>query len=164
MLVCHRQLCVGYACVLELRKLNGKRSVLRQSVRATDASLSSAVVLPLVKGQNGFWVAACDKARAQLVPVLSLGRRVVTQAVAGGTDGGLSIVPAPIAAGGPQLQATMLTPALFAAAAMVKVKQDLAKMKVSELKEELKVRKLTTTGAKPWLRRRLHAALLSGQF
>ena len=102
--------------------------------------------------------------RPQLVPVLSLGRRVVTQAVAGGTDGGLSIVPAPIAAGGPQLQATMLTPALFAAAAMVKVKQDLAKMKVSELKEELKVRKLTTTGAKPWLRRRLHAAMLSGRF
>ena len=87
--------------MLELRKLNGKRSVLRQSVRATDASLSSAVVLPLVKGQNGVWVAACDKARAQLVPVLSLGRRVVTQAVAGGTDGGLSVVPAPTAAGGP---------------------------------------------------------------
>ena len=47
---------MGYAHVLELRKLNGKRSVLRQSIRAADASsLASAVVLPLVKGQNS-WV------------------------------------------------------------------------------------------------------------
>jgi hypothetical protein len=39
---------VGYVRLLELRKLNGKRRVLRLSVRAADASVCSAVVLPLV--------------------------------------------------------------------------------------------------------------------
>ena len=52
----------------------------------------------------------------------------------------------------------------FAAGAMVRVKQDLIKMKVTELKEELKERGLVTAGAKPWLRRRLHAAMMFGAF
>ena len=122
-------------------------------------------MLPLVKRPNDVWVAACDQARPLLVPVLSLGRRVVAQAaVAGAAGGGLKITLAPVPAGGPQLRAATLTPTLFAAAAMVKVKQDLVKMKVTELKEELKERGLATSGAKPWLRRRLHAAMLFGHF
>ena len=49
---------MGYARVLELRKLNGKTRVLRHSVRAADTSLVVAVVQPLVKvaaapGQGG---------------------------------------------------------------------------------------------------------------
>eukprot|EP00966_Prymnesium_polylepis_P150922 3486300-Prymnesium_polylepis.1 len=40
---------VGYARVLELRKLNGKRRVPRLSVRAADASCCMAVVLPLTR-------------------------------------------------------------------------------------------------------------------
>ena len=37
---------VGYARVLELRKLNGKKRVPRLSVRAKDASRCSAVIQP----------------------------------------------------------------------------------------------------------------------
>ena len=50
-------LCVGYARILELRKLNGKRRVPRLSVKAAvpaDASCCLAVVLPLVKA-SGRW-------------------------------------------------------------------------------------------------------------
>ena len=39
---------VGYARVMELRKMNGKQRVLRQSIRRGDASLALAVVQPLV--------------------------------------------------------------------------------------------------------------------
>eukprot|EP00966_Prymnesium_polylepis_P320973 7377306-Prymnesium_polylepis.1 len=46
---------VGYARVLELRKLNGKKRVPRLSVRTSSASLCSAVVLPLVERTNGCW-------------------------------------------------------------------------------------------------------------
>ena len=110
-----------------------------------------------MKGLNGGWVEACEKVCPLLVPILSLGRRVVAQTAAGAVTGGLNISAALTVAGGPQLRAAVLTPALFAAGAMVRVKQDLIKMKVTELKEELKERGLVTAGAKPWLRRRLHA-------
>jgi hypothetical protein len=136
------QLRVGYARVLELRKLSGKRRMLRQSVRAADASITTAVVLPLVEGPRHIWTAECSKARPLLVPVLSLGRRVVAEAATGVPTavGGLKMKSASAPAGGKQLQAATLTPALFAAAAMVQVKQDLVKMKVAELKDELTAR------------------------
>ena len=62
--------------------------------------------------------------------------------------------------GGPQLRATCLSEELFAAAAMEAVQKDLMAMKVAELKEELEARGEVKTGAKAWLRRRLHAAIL----
>ena len=64
------------------------------------------------------------------------------------------------AAGGPRLRATCLSEELFAAAAMEAVQKDLMAMKVTELKEELEARGEAKTGAKAWLRRRLHAAIL----
>ena len=45
---------IGYACVLELRKLKGKTRVPRLSVRAADLSRCTAVVLPLV-ARDGEW-------------------------------------------------------------------------------------------------------------
>ena len=62
---------VGYAHVLELRKLNGRRRVPRLSVRAKDASRCSAVILPLVK-RGGRWVPDRIVAPPVLVPLLSL--------------------------------------------------------------------------------------------
>jgi hypothetical protein len=43
---------------------------------------------------------------------------------------------------------------------MEAVQKDLMAMKVTELKEELEARGEPKTGAKAWLRRRLHAAIL----
>ena len=43
---------------------------------------------------------------------------------------------------------------------MEAVQKDLMAMKVAELKEELEARGEVKTGAKAWLRRRLHAAIL----
>ena len=53
---------------------------------------------------------------------------------------------------------------LFAAAAMRKVQKDLVAMKVVELKEELGERGEALSGNKAWLRRRLHAAIVSEYF
>jgi hypothetical protein len=52
-------------------------------------------------------------------------------------------------------------PGLFAAAAMRAVAKDLMAMKVDELKEELEARGEGKSGNKAWLRRRLHAAIVS---
>ena len=52
------------------------------------------------------------------------------------------------------------TEELFAAEAMEAVAKDLVQMKVAELKEELEARGEAKTGAKAWLRRRLHAAIV----
>ena len=49
---------------------------------------------------------------------------------------------------------------LFEAAAMKAVSKDLMDMKVPQLKDELEARGETKTGCKPWLRRRLHAAIV----
>ena len=67
---------VGYACVRELRKLNGKTRVLRLSISSGDASGCSAVVFPLTERDDGRWVAGSGR----LIPVLSLGRRVEASA------------------------------------------------------------------------------------
>ena len=152
-------LCVGYARVLELRKLNGKKRVPRQSVKAADASCCMAVVLPLVK-VSGRWVPDRTKVPPLLVPLLSLGRQAEASQGVGGPAGtfvmGLAVAPA----GGPELQALSLSSDLFEAAAMRAVEKDLMAMKVAELKEELEARGEGKTGNKAWLRRRLHAAIL----
>ena len=64
-------------------------------------------------------------------------------------------------AGGSELRATSLSADLFEAAAMVAVSKDLMAMKVTELKEELEARGEGKSGNKAWLRRRLHAAIVS---
>ena len=98
------------------------------------------------------------KARPVLVPLLSLGRRVVASPHANG--GGELKIEAAAAAGGPELRRLTLTEELFAADAMEQVEKDLMDMKVTELKEELAARGETTTGNRPELRRRLHAAIV----
>ena len=146
---------VGYARVMELRKMNGKQRVLRQSIRRGDASLALAVVQPLVKVGSS-WMLDCTKAAPVLVPVLSLGRRVAATAV----GGGFSFATAPEVAGGPALRAMTLYENLFSAATMVAVQKDLVDMSVIELKNELKARNEGLGGNKPCLRRRLHAAIM----
>ena len=47
---------------------------------------------------------------------------------------------------------------------MVKVSKERAKMKVTELKEELSTWSLATSGPKPWLVRRLHAVIVRSHF
>ena len=151
---------VGYACVLDLRKLNGKRRGPRLSVRAKDASRCSAVILPLVRRSSGQWVADRSVARPVLVPLLSLGRCVVASEGSGNRAGSFTIAVADQAAGGPELRTMNLSEDLFAAAAMNAVEKDLMEMKVTELKEELASRDEPVSGNKAWLRRRLHAAIV----
>ena len=99
-----------------------------------------------------------------LVPLLSLGRRTVATEGGGARSGTFSMSLAAVPAGGPELQATHLSADLFEAAAMKAVGKDLLAMKVAELKEELEARgeRDGVTGNKTWLRRRLHAAIVSG--
>ena len=59
------------------------------------------------------------------------------------------------------LRATTLSSDLFQAASMRVGTKDLMAMKVDELKEELEARGEATSGNKSWLRRRLHAAIVS---
>ena len=106
------------------------------------------------------WIADASVACPVLVPLTSLGRRVVATEGDGARADSFAIAAAPAAraAGGRQLRATCLrSEELFAAAAMEAVQKDLMAMKVTELKEELEARGEPKTGAKAWLRRRLHA-------
>ena len=152
------ELHVGYACVMELRKLNGKGRVLRHSIRAADASVTLAVLLPLVKHDgNTRWGADFAAAPPVLVPVLSLGRRVEATSAAGGM---LTITVAAAAAGGPELRRMVLSQELFSATAMKTVSKDLLDLKVTELKDELAAWDESTNGNKAFLRRRLHAAIV----
>ena len=108
---------VGYARVLELRKLNGKRRVPRLSVRSKDASLCSAVILPLIEREDG-WVADPSVAGPVLVPLLSLGRRVLASEGSGESADTFSFSAAEHVAGGLQLYTTCLTEEMFEADAM----------------------------------------------
>ena len=150
---------VGYARILELRKLNGKRRVPRLSVKAADASRCMAVVLPLIK-TSGQWAPDRTKAPPVLTPLLSLGRRVVATEGSGARASTFSMRLAEVAAGGQELRVTTLSSSLFEAAAMKAVSKDLMAMKVDELKVELEERDEIKTGNKAWLRRRLHAAIV----
>ena len=49
---------------------------------------------------------------------------------------------------------------MFAAGGTGGLRVDLMKMKVSELREELEARDEAKSGCKPWLRRRLHTAIV----
>ena len=150
---------VGYVRVLELRKLNGKRRVLRLSVPASSASVCSAVVAPLVCDAQGRWRRASD-ACPLLVPLTSLGRRVVASASADGLSDSYTIAAAPAAAGGPQLRTASLPPELFQAGGDGELEQDLMTMKVVELRAALEARGEAVSGNKAWLRRRLHTAVV----
>jgi hypothetical protein len=108
----------------------------------------------------GRWVADRTVARPLLVPLLSLGRRVVATEGSGARSGSFTIAPAAHAAGGPRLRSVSLTRDMFAASAMRAVAKDLMAMKVAELKEELEAREEGKSGNKAWLRRRLHSAIL----
>ena len=78
-----------------------------------------------------------------------------------GGEGVLSLAAAETDAGGPLLHATSWEAELFEASAMRVVFKDLMAMKVTELKDELRERKEAISGNKAWLRRRLHAAIVS---
>ena len=96
----------------------------------------------------------------EIVPLLSLGQRMVATAGAGAQAGTVSLRAADVAAGRPALRTVALEPTLFEAAAMRAVGKDLMEMKVTELKEELGARDEPVSGNKAWLRRRLHAAIV----
>ena len=125
--------------------------LLRGRLRPRDAA-----VLP------GQWTTDFARAPPLLVPVLSLGRRATMVAASGaaGAAGVLTARAATPAAGGPALRRMTLSAEWFEAAAMTAVAKDLMQMKVGELKEELGARDEGTTGSKPFLRRRLHAAIV----
>ena len=92
--------------------------------------------------RGGRWIADASVACPVLVPLTSLGRRVVATEGDGARADSFAIAAAPAAraAGGTQLRATCLSEELFAAAAMEAVQKDLMAMKVTELKEELEAR------------------------
>ena len=87
----------------------------RLSVKASDASLCSAVILPLVKREDGRWV-SCTRAPA-LVPVLCLGRRVTALEGRGTLKGTFLFAAAHPTAGGARLREIYLAPHYFEAAA-----------------------------------------------
>ena len=96
-----------------------------------------------------------------LVPLLSLGQRVVATEGSGARASTFYMQTAEVAAGGQELRVTNLSSSLFEAAAMKAVSKDLMHMKVvDELKVELEERGEIKTGNKAWLRRRLHAAIM----
>ena len=115
--------------------------------------------MPLVKC-GGRWVSDRTQAVGCLIPVLSLGRRVVATEGVGQQSGTYSVAEASVIAGGPVLRAISLYGALFDASAMDEVRVDLMIMKVAELKDELAARGESKSGNKAWLRRRLHASIL----
>ena len=130
-------LSVGYVRVLELRKVNGKRPVLRQSICARDAPRCSAVVSPLVK-QGLRWSIDRSNGPPVLTSVLSLGRKVIASTL-GGVDT-LTFSTPVISAGGPVLSAASLHADMFSASVMESVTKDLMEMKVTELRDELEAR------------------------
>ena len=75
-------------------------------------------------------------------------------------NGSCSFAIAAKAAGGPALFEVSLFADMFAAGGAGGLRVDLMEMKVSELREELEARDEAKSGCKPWLRRRLHAAIV----
>ena len=97
--------------------------------------------------------------RPVLVPLTSLGRRVVVSA-SDTTADALAVAEAAVRAGGPRLRPLTLGSDEFGSAVMRAVSKGLMAMTVAELKEELEARGEVKSGNKAWLRRRLHAAIL----
>ena len=79
----------------------------------------------------------------------------------GSRAGTFSMAVADVAAGGSALTPTYLPSDLFEGGGAGGLTKDLIAMKVVELKEELEVRGEGKSGNKAWLRRRLHAAIVS---
>ena len=102
----------------------------------------------------------CRLASVVLVPVLSLGRRVVATEGSGEHSGTYTLAAPDVAAGGRTLHVMTLDAALFADGGEGGLSKDLMAMKVTELREELRTREEPVSGNKAWLRRRLHAAIV----
>ena len=130
-----------------------------ERARVVGVALQRRLVLPL-KRVSGRWLADYSKAPV-LVPVLSLGQRMVATEGSGVCAGTFSLRTADVAAGRPALRAMSLEAKLFEAPAMQVGRKDVMEMKVAELKEELSARGEAVSGNKAWLRRRLHAAIVS---
>ena len=149
--------------MLEIRKLNGKTRHPRWSVRASDASLGTAVVLPFVPaGTAGCWKVDRCIAPPTEVPMLSFGRLVnIAENLnpAGSRTYAFAASPPPHA-GGPKLRPICIDASMFNGNAMHASSKGLEEMKASELKEELQCRGKPCSGPKPLLLRRLHAAIM----
>ena len=164
---------VGYVRVLELRLQNGRHFHPRLGVSRADASRGLAVVQPFVPptltqegqvmadlfGDDDGWRVDRRRVRAVVVQLSSLGRRVE---MLEGPAGVFDVMNVCDGIGGPAVSACTLTPALFGAAAMVRVKCHLMKMTVLQLKEELEARGAPKSGAlKSVLRGRLLALIIA---
>ena len=118
--------------------------------------IESTATLSLVRCGDEW---ARSDARPVLVPLTSLGRRVVVSASETAADA-FAVAEAAVRAGGPRLRPLTLGSEEFGAAVMWAVSKGLMAMTVAELKEELEARGEVKSGNKAWLRRRLHAAIL----
>ena len=108
---------------------------------------------------DGTWCIDRRRAHATVVQLSSLGRRVEMLEE---PDGIFDPLPPSDGMGGPAVSACRLPPALFRAAAMVRVERDLMKMTVLQLKEELEARGAPKSGAlKSVLRGRLLALIIT---
>lgn len=114
----------------------------------------------LVQNGNGQWVEDFSTSPPLLVPVLSLGQRVVATEGIVALSGSYSFAAASPAAGRSALRTIYLSSEMFEVGEVTGLQIDLMEMKLAELKEELESRGEPKTGNKPWLRRRLHAALV----
>ena len=106
---------------------------------------------------DGRWAEDFPRAAPQLVPVLSLGRRMDATRAA---HGSLTFAVAGAGAGGAALREFALSADMFRKGEASGLQVDLMDMKVPQLKDELEARGETKTGCKPWLRGRLHAAIV----
>ena len=108
---------------------------------------------------DGTWCVDRRRACATVVQLSSLGRRVEM------LEGPVGVFDQPDPSddmGGPAVSACRLSPALFRAAAMVRVGRDLMDMTVLQLKEELEARGAPKSGAlKSVLRGRLLALIIT---
>ena len=154
---------VGYARVLELRKVCGGTTHPRLSVRKADAALCTAVVLLLLPGEAGQpqrFVADRRRAPPQLVPVLGLGRRVKLEEDTSVAQPSYTLLET-LAIGGLALRGFTLHAEMFAASEMLSPDApDLLCMTLAQLAAELAAREEPKTGRKALLRQRLRAVMI----
>ena len=169
------ELRVGFARILEVRKVCGRAQHPRLSVRKSDASLCTAIVQLLVprkqvaRQPHTLELLESNRVRAcpMAVPVVSLGRGVMLSVYDGpySIDATLlgqctKLVPCRMTLVVHSCTSLTLTRDLFEAAAMKVVKLDLLDMKVKELQDELAARGLPRSGSKHTLRHRLRAIIV----
>ena len=158
-----------HARILELRKICGRTTHTRLSVRAKDAAACSAVIdlLEVVtdRGASRQFRVNRTKSPPELAPVLSLGRAVTMEATAAPDANGdalFQLKGARDGVGGPKLSALVLTTDMFAGEAMCgESAVDLMQMKQKELSAELAARKEPCSGRKAALRARLYAVIIA---